>query len=475
MAKRALVLGLAVILAGLTMAGCSSDDPAEPTATSKIRIVHASPDVGTVDIYFDASTSPWLVDVPYGEASTYNSGSPRTLTLVFRTAGADPSEDPLFTSEPIVLSSGASYTAVAGGLAGSVDAPDKIRVLVYDDYYQNTADANVRTVHAGSDLPTATVFVGKTSQMLASGLGRWGESGRAGVTYDAGLAQDVAVTDGEGITSFRVPELDPASVYYFILTGLISGPGAEGAPFNLLIVGPAGLVELGSVAPRDFRAVHAVPVDEAVDVRVVTGLGVNWTRILMQDGAVYGDATLYGQLEDIRQVVIQVFPAGADPSVEDPLFAETAYIHDEAGSTTIFVAGTPDSGDEADEVRLFSLPDEFPVPGAGETVASLVHAVPDLGSLRVDFGDDGSDEATMDPFTGNNEGAIFLTADTELQMKVRAEAGVVGLFTTPSLAADKEHFLVLTGFYNGTPELSLLTITQDGSLGFTPQDVLPGF
>lgn len=38
----------------------------------------------------------------------------------------------------------------------------------------------------------------------------------------------------------------------------------------------------------------------------------------------------------------------------------------------------------------------------------------------------------------------------------------------------KEHFLVLTGIANGVPDFSLLTLTQDGSLGFTMQDLIEG-
>jgi hypothetical protein len=475
MGKRALFLGLAVILAGWTVAGCSSDDdPTDPQPTAKFRVVHASPDVGPLDIYLDSSNTPWLQDVAYGEASTYSSGSPRTVTLVFRAAGANATTDPFFTSDPIELGSGASLTVVAAGLIQSADFGDEFRLLEYSDYYQTTPHANVRTVNAGSDLTAATVFVGKTSQVLASNLARWEESGRAGVEYEAGEVQDVAVTDGEGITSFRVPALDAKSTYYFILTGLISGPGAENSPFTMLIVGPGGNVERGSVESRDFRAVHAVPDGGTVDVRVVTGLGVNWTRSLLMEGAVYGDATGYGQLEDIRQVIIEIYQTGADPTVTEPFFAGAAYIHEEGLSTTIFTAGLVFTFNPEVMVRLFSLADDFPVPDVGETVARLVHTVPNLDALRVDFGNDGSDQATMERFSGNSEGAIFLTADTGLQMVVREGPWVVGLFTTPELAADKQHYLVLTGIMLSVPDISLLTLTQDGSLGFTNQDIMEG-
>lgn len=475
MKKRALIVGLAVILAGLTMVGCSSDDdPADPQPTAKFRVVHASPDLGTVDIYFDASTSPWLEDLEFGAATTYKSGSPGTVTLVFRSAGDDHSAVPIFTSDPIDLASGASLTLVAGGLTQSADSRDEFRLLEYSDFFQVTADANVRTVNAGSDLGSATVFVGKTSLALATDLARWDESGRGGVMYEAGEDEDVAITSVGGITSFRVPALDPEATYYFILTGLISGAGAAATPFDLLVVGPGGKVDLDSVEPRDIRAVHAVPDGGTVDVRVVTGLGVNWTRSLMMEGAAYGDATLYSQVDDIRQVIIEIYPPGTDPTLVEPLFSGTAYIHEDAGSTTIFTAGIAASNDEADEVRLFSLADDFPAPGAGEAVAQVVHAVTNLDALNVDFGDDGSVDGALERFSGSQEGAIFLTANSQLQMVVREGPQIVAYFTTPELAADKEHYLVMTGIANGVPDFRLLTLTEDGSLGFTNQVIMEG-
>ena len=73
----------------------------------------------------------------------------------------------------------------------------------------------------------------------------------------------------------------------------------------------------------------------------------------------------------------------------------------------------------------------------------------------------------MDRFTGNVEGAIILAADTGLTMVVREVTTTVETFTTPNLAADKQHYLVLTGIKNGSPGFVLLTVTQDQSLGFT--------
>ncbi len=467
MFKRVWLLAICAVLAGMVVSGCSdSDTTTPPQSTSKIRVVHASPDAQPIDVYIGTATTPWLENLEYGQASTYLTHNSGTVTLVIYEAGADPRLLPPYVTESIDLAAGASLTNVMAGLVKSGADEDKVRLITYDDFFQTTPAANARTVHAGSDAPTATVIIGDTAQTLADNLPRWDESGRGGVSYAAGVARDVAVMAGGGITSFRVPALDPEATYYFILTGLIASQAAQAAPFNLLVVGPGGVVDLEIFGPRDFRLVHSVPDIGPVDTYVVHGLGDGFERVQIKDNLAYGEATLYGQTE-IRQVIIELYGVGADPSQTQPLFSQSVHILDEANTTTVFAAGLFTSQDDADHLRLFSLADDFPVPVAGMTVARLVHACPNLESLRVDFVDDGSDEATMDRFTGNGEGAISLAADTGLTMVVREGAGIVDTFTTPVLAADKKHYLVLTGIKNGAPGFALLTVTQDQSLGFT--------
>ena len=471
MVKRVLVLAVAILVTGFVMAGCSSSDPAPPpAATAKFRVVHASPDIGPVDIYLDSSATPWIEDLAYGQTSTYLSRGTGTVTLVLHEAGDDPGAHPGFTSEPIDLAAGASLTILAGGLINSAADEDKFRLTTFSDNFQNSPTARSRVVHVGSDAPNVTVTVGATGQILAADLARWEESGRGGVVYEPDTIQDIVVQmAGNQVTSFRAPELEAQKDYYFILTGLIFDPGATKTAFDLLIVGPAGTVALEPIEPRSFRLVHASPDIGPVDYYVTFGLGDSFQRILMKDNVKYGDATLYGQV-DIRQVSIELYPVGADPDLVQPEFSQTVYIHDEASSTTVFAAGLAGSLDTEDTLRLFSLADSFGVTIGGLLSARIVHACANLDSLKVDFGDDGSVEATMDRFAGNIEGTIALLADTKLTMVVREGAAIVNTFTTATMAEDKNFYLILTGIKDGSPGFSLLSVNQDGTLGFTPPE-----
>ena len=474
MFKRALVLAAATILAGLVIAGCSSDDTeAPPAATAKIRVVHASPDAGAVDVYIDTSTSLWLPHFEYGENSTYSSRNTGTVTLIFYEAGADPLLVPPYLTEDFEMVAGASLTVLATGLVQSAADEDKFRLIIYEDSFQNSPTARARVVHAGSDAPGVTVTIGATGQVLASGLARWEESGRNGNVYDPGMIQDIVVQMPDAqITSFRAPELEAQKDYYFFLIGLISGPGSATAPFDLLIVGPGGALALETTELRDLRMVHTSPDVGAVDYYLAFGLGDRFQRILMKDNVIYGDATDYGQL-GIRQVNVEMYVVGADPEMDQPLFTQPVYIHDEAASTTAFAAGLAASQESEDTLRIFSLADSFGTPPRAFLPARIVHACANLDSLKVDFDDDGSIEATMYRFTGNNEGWISLAADAELTMVVREMTfggAIVDVFTTATMAADKKFYLILTGLKDGMPEFSLLSVTDEKSLGFTPPD-----
>jgi hypothetical protein len=188
----------------------------------------------------------------------------------------------------------------------------------------------------------------------------------------------------------------------------------------------------------------------------------------MKGEVIFGGATVYGPMW-IRQVIIEMYSAGADPDLVPPMFSQSVHIHDQAPSTTVFAVGLAASQEPDDTLRLISLADDFGVNPANHLAVRIVHTCPNLDALAVDFGDDGSIEATVERFSGNTEGYLALAADTTLTMVVQ-DAGtttVVDVFTTPAMPADNDTYLILTGIKDGSPGFALLTVNEDGPQGFT--------
>jgi hypothetical protein len=473
MSKRVLLLAAAAILAGLAFTGCSddSDSTPPPSSTAKIRVVHASPDAGLIDIYIGTtSVTPWLEDVAYGTASTYFSRDSGTIVLVMREADADPATDPGTASDPIDMAAGASLTALVAGLVGSNAPEDQARLVIYSDNFQTSPTARARVVHAGSDAPTVSVSVGATTQVLANNLARWAESGRDGNVYDTGVIQDIVVqaTDSQ-VTSFRAPALEAQKDYYFFLIGLILDPGAATAPFDLLIVGPGGTLGLEETTPRDFRLIHALSDFAPFDPYLVYGFGDGLTRVRITQSMGYGEVTQYDEVT-VRQVFIEIYNQGANPVPTQLLFAQPAYIYDESISTTIVAAGLGETTDEEAEARLISLADSFGLSPVGALSVRVVHTSPNLDDLTVDFGGFGGVVVTASRFSGNTEGPFNLTADTAITMEVRDSltSTLVDEFTTPPMTEDKDFYLILTGIKDGMPGFELLLVNEDMSFGFWP-------
>src|SRR5688572_24716975 len=66
-------------------AGDDGDDGMDPPA--RIRVVHASPDAGGVDIHAEGTTTPLITNLEYGEVTDYLELAPGTYNLQVRPTG----------------------------------------------------------------------------------------------------------------------------------------------------------------------------------------------------------------------------------------------------------------------------------------------------------------------------------------------------------------------------------------------------
>jgi len=252
MSQRLVLIIVAAVIGAMLLGGCSdSSTSTDPQPTARIRVIHASPDFGTVDVYLGNATTPWLKDLEYLQTGTYLTiNSPATVTLAFRRAGDPVDATPLLTSDELSMSSGSSTSAVVGGLAGSNVAADELRLLTYTDTWlaHDTGKTRVRVIHAGANARDLTV-VAAGGLELATDLPRFEASVQGGELYPAAVSlENVIYVNGLAIASFAMPALDEDKDYYFVITGLISSVGADA--FTLLPVGPGGSLALETPSQR---------------------------------------------------------------------------------------------------------------------------------------------------------------------------------------------------------------------------------
>ncbi|MBK7190263.1 MAG: DUF4397 domain-containing protein [bacterium] len=100
-------LGLVTMLAlSVAVTGCSDDDdnPMTPMGEgAELRVVHASPDAGNVDIYAEGVAAPLLTNVPYTATSPYLELAPGQYNIQLRPAGAAASSTPVFETGMVTV------------------------------------------------------------------------------------------------------------------------------------------------------------------------------------------------------------------------------------------------------------------------------------------------------------------------------------------------------------------------------------
>jgi hypothetical protein len=349
--------------------GVEADDAPE---TAQVRVVHAAPDSGAVDIHAEGNLTPLISNLQYGQVTDYLELPPGTYNLQVRPTGR--LDEPLFETGDVTLEIGASITAVATGFVDTDDDDAAFRVLALKDAFADAgaSSARIRIVHASADAPTVGIDVGNDNPAEAEikGLDRFADTGAAGIDLPAGAELQVGITAGDQrVTAFTTPALPDGAPLYVIAAGrLVATPdAAPDTELSLFAVGPDGLV--GIIPQNPFiYALHASPDAPAVDLR--------------SGGQPLASNLSYGQLGRIQvapgTATLDVYAAGGSTSVYSDsvsgLTAGESYLAIAAG----FLAPQPDEG----TFRLIALANELGDPGDGARL-QVIHASPDAPAVDI--------------------------------------------------------------------------------------------
>jgi hypothetical protein len=121
-----------------------------------VRLAHLSPDTPEVDVYLssvsDAIDEQTFPGVGYGVVSDYQALPTGTYAVSMRLAGADPSSDPVLTTQ-VEVAADQAYTVAGVG----ENADLGLRVIEDDLSMPASGKAKVRVVHASVEAPVLTM------------------------------------------------------------------------------------------------------------------------------------------------------------------------------------------------------------------------------------------------------------------------------------------------------------------------------
>jgi Domain of unknown function (DUF4397) len=241
---------------------------APAATTARLRVVHASPNAPSVDIYAKGSSTAVAKGVGYGQATAFIEVDAGTVAFDLRAAGAKVTVDPAFTTDDIAVDAGADYTLVAAGdFDHPGDATVAFRVLALEhDFDAATAGtALARVVHATPAWANVDLDIAATDGVDLPGLAAF--ESESNVALPAGVTVPLDFqTDTDGVLSqLTLPKLTAGNELFVIATG---NPGfpfrAPANGFALLVVDQDGKVSWVKELPW-LHMVHASDIS-TVDV-----------------------------------------------------------------------------------------------------------------------------------------------------------------------------------------------------------------
>jgi hypothetical protein len=404
--------------------------------SSRVRVVHASPNAPAVDIY--ANGSLLVPGLSYLEATPFVRVPEGDYTIDIRPALADPASTPVYTTQ-VTLVADFDFTAVAAGFLGSPNASDTFRVLPLAEDWSSPFPGTfyARVVHAGADAPAVAIDVGNDGVLDFAPLFRFGETGLTGIPLPADTSLQVAAAIPGAALPFTLPAFTADDEITVIATGRVAARPNEPDAFGLLALNRDGVIGFVRQNPQVY-VLHASPDAPAVDLQV-------------------GGATIVDDLS-FRQLKgpVVVPPGPYDIDIFDATGAQ--YVGTvqtpslQAGERYLAVASgffTPAQDEPLFQVNYFA--DSAQIVD-GTAALQVIHASPDAPTVEVGVTNpDGSFLAITNPLTFPNEfspGGV-LVGPGNYPIAVAQPFGPV-LFRFPELplAIGDRYFAVATGSVN---------------------------
>lgn len=377
---------LGALFSPCLLAACDTDtDPVETPDPEKpepekpepqpgmamIRVVHASSDAPSVDIWVKGGTAPLAAGLQYGDATDWVEVEMGTYDLEIKASPSTADSPAAFEVNGLTLDDGEMVSAVAAGLLGSSADSSKFRVLPIREEFAPAGSGNaiLRVVHAGPDAPSVGIDLhdDDPSSPELTNIDRFTSTDEAGFALTAGEKLQIGIAaNGSKVTAFTTPELPESAEILVIATGLVAEAGDDADGFALLAIGPEGSLGFIKQNPLVY-ALHASPNAPAVD--------------LYAGAAQLAGGLEFGNLAGPVQVPpgnydIDFRAAGADPSSAPAATAKTGDLA--AGGSYLSIA-TGFLG--AQSFQLVSVAQRFADVSKDDALVRVVHGSPDAPAV----------------------------------------------------------------------------------------------
>lgn len=222
------------LLAGLALASCGSLNLNQ----ANIRIIHASPDAGAVDVY--VGSKKLLTNVTYTQASAFSQVDPGNLIVKIcptSAATTPPANCPIdTTNSPIVVTSGNSYTIVAVGTV----ANGTLQALVAPDDLTapQSGQFRLRVIHAAPAATPVDVYATTPTTDLSTAV-----AAVSSFTYKSITVPYIGIPAGS--YRFRITTAGTKNV--LIDSGTTGFPLSNGKIYTAIAVNPVANVTNGLI------------------------------------------------------------------------------------------------------------------------------------------------------------------------------------------------------------------------------------
>ena len=238
--------------------------PATAADTSRVRVLHASPDAPNVDIYLDDAKVDALTNVPFKTISAYLSilaGAHNVKVVPMGGAVADAVID-----ADVTFASGLSYTVAATNVVASIEAQ-----VVVDAPAPSADGAQLRVVHFSADTPAVDVRPDGGSPLVTN-LAYPDATEYLDIpvaTYDLEVCatgtdtcpldlDPVTVEDGTSYSAFAVGSLRGETLTAVVAVDATASTAAPVAPATDLEFAASGGAETATLAFAGLAALAAI-------------------------------------------------------------------------------------------------------------------------------------------------------------------------------------------------------------------------